>query len=90
MINYNNKLFIFLLIFAIVIVYYSYNNLESKEGMINLLSQAENMERGFVQNIENPGKWIGDQIGGIWNSIEPPLEFMRNTTFQLTFQNKYP
>ena len=83
MINYNNKLLIFLLIFAILIVYFSYNKLQSNEGMINLFSQAEDMERGFVQNIENPGKWIGEQIGGIWNSLEPPLAFMRNTTFNV-------
>lgn len=68
----NNNIFLLIIIFAIIVVFISLKKINNTEESFNPLSA-----------LENPGSWIGTQIGGVWASVKAPLEFARSTTFDV-------
>lgn len=68
----NFNIYILILVTIILFTAYKSKNVEGF-GMISNL----------VDNLENPGEWFGKQLNGVWSSIEEPVKFVRNTTFDV-------
>lgn len=68
----NKYFFITILLIVIVLTACNSKNIEGFSMISNIMN-----------NIENPGQWIGRQVGSVWNSIEKPVTFVRNTTFDV-------
>ena len=49
--------------------------------IIITFSLSQKKENFLPEIITNPGIWVGRQVGGLWNGMEPPARFARNIAY---------
>lgn len=50
-------------------------------GIYNKYTKVENF--GMMDIVLSPGKWVGDQVGGVWRGVRGPAVFARDVYYNM-------